>query len=201
MTFSARFMRSRTLWIGLALALSYWAVAPFVTSNSQAEWIRVAMIVFAGGAIVAWFPAFVTIIRENSPVAAQQSILGTVFLLVGIFGSAIWLLMWRMSGFPPWMVLSDVNGWFLWILCLGAVFLMAAPRVSAHDPPRTNWRRIWLAGAISLGLGYFIVHERPNIAPLVEWLRLRVSDVTGSPHHSGLPKWLEQTARASVGEP
>lgn len=201
MTFSARFMRSRTLWFGLALALSYWAVAPFITSNSQAEWIRVFMIVFAGGAIVAWFPAFLTIIRENSPVAAQQSILGTVFLLFGIFGSAIWLLMWRMSGFPPWMVLSDVNGWFLWILTLGAVFLMTAPRVSPHVPPRTNWRRIWLAGAISLGLGYFIVHERPNIAPLVEWLRLRVSDVVGPAGRSEMPKLLEQTARASIGEP
>ena len=79
---------------------------------------------------------------------------------------------------------------------------MAAPRVSAHDPPRTNWRRIWLAGAISLGLGYFIVHERPNIAPLVEWLQLRVSDVTGPANRSSaVLKWLEQTARASTGQP
>jgi hypothetical protein len=200
-TFSARFKRSLTLWLGLALALSYWLVAPFITSNAQAEWTRIFMIVYAAGAIWAWFPAFRTIIRENSPVAAQQSILGTILILTGVLGSAVWLLLWRMSGFPAWMVLSDVNGFFLWLLLLGALFLMAAPRVSAHIPPRTNWPRIWVAGALSLGLGYFIVHERPNIAPLVEWLRLRVSEVTGSPHRSEMPKLLEQTARASIGEP
>lgn len=52
----------------------------------------------------------------------------------------------------------------------------------------------------SLGLCYFIVHERPNVAPLVEWLRHTGSDVTASANHLALPKLLEPTAGASIGQ-
>lgn len=199
MTFRARLKRSLTLWLGLALVLSFWIAAPFIDTNTQFEWIRVLMIGYTGAAMVALFPAFLSIWREDAPIAAQQNILGIFLVLFGLCVGATWLLLWRMAGLPPWMVLSALNGFLLWVNVVGAVFLVAAVRRDAKD--LTNWRRIVIAGVASVALGYFIVHERPNIAPLVEWLRLRVSDVTGSPHHSGLPKWLEQTARASVGEP
>lgn len=199
MTFSARLRRSLTLWLGLALALSFWLIAPFIDTNTQIEWIRVFMIGYTGAAIVALFPAFLSIIKEDAPIPAQQSILGTFFLLVGTFLGANWLLLWRMAGLPPWMVLSPVNGFFLWLAVCGSLFLLAAARTDERGP--TNWRRIWIAGFVSLCLGYVVVHGRPNIAPLVEWLRVRVSDVIGPAGRSELPKLLEQTARASIGEP
>lgn len=199
MTFSARFMRSRTLWFGLALVLSFWLVVPFTDPNTQIEWIRVLMIGYTGAAMVALFPAFRSIIMEDAPVAAQQNILGTFLLLVSLCVGATWLLMWRMAGLPPWMVLSAINGFLLWVNVVGSVFLVAAVRRDAKDP--TNWRRIVVAGAVSLALGYLIVHVRPDIKPFVEWMRVRVTEVIAPAGSSGLPKLLEQTARASIGEP
>jgi hypothetical protein len=165
------------LWIGLALALSYWLVAPFLPTNAQTEWLRVLMIVFSGAAIVAWVPAFRTIILQPSPLSAQQSVMGQVMFLTGVFGSAIWLLIWRMAGFPPWMVMSDVNGWFLWLVALGCFFSLIAPKDITKEPPRTRWGRVGWAFMLSLVLGYAVVIWRPDVKPLVEWLRLRVSDV------------------------
>lgn len=199
MTFSARFKRSLTLWLGLALVLSFWIVAPFLDANTQIEWIRVLMIGYTGAAMVALFPAFRSIILEDAPIPAQQNILGTFLLLVGLNVGATWLLMWRMAGLPTWMVLSAVNGFLLWVNVVGAVFLVAAVRRDAKEP--TNWRRVIVAGVLSLALGYLIVHERPDISPIVEWLRVRLSDLRSLPSHSAVPKWLEQTARASTGQP
>lgn len=177
MTFVARFRRSLTLWIGLASALSYWIVAPFLPTNLQTEWLRVFMIVFSATAIVAWFPAFREIVLRPSPVSAQQSIMGQVMFLTGVFGGAVWLLLWRMAGQPSWMVNSDLNGWWLYLVGLGCFFSLIAPKDMAKEPPRTRWGRVAWAFLISLVLGYGIIHMRPNIMPLVDWLKHRVSDM------------------------
>ncbi|MGE8128978.1 hypothetical protein ACQKQD_18555 [Methylobacterium sp. NPDC080182] len=184
MTLSARFRRSLTLWVGLALALSYWLVAPFLPTNLQTEWLRVFMIVFSATAIIAWFPAFREIVLRPSPVSAQQSVTGQVMFLTGVCGSAIWLLLWRMAGQPSWMVNSDLNGWFLWVISLGCGYSLIAPKDMAKEPPRARWGRVAWAFGISLVLGYGIIHLRPDIHPLVDWLKHRVSEVGTSPAHS-----------------
>lgn len=176
MTFAARFRRSVTLWIGLSLALGYWAVAPFLPTNAQTEWLRVGMIVFSATAILSWFPAFRTIIREPSPVEAQQSILGQVLFLSGVLGSAIWLLLWRAAGFPTWMVLSDINGFWLWLISLGCFFSLIAPKDTDRVPPRTRWERVFIALGLTLILGYLLVVVRPDVRPFVEWLKLHLYD-------------------------
>lgn len=184
MTFAARFRRSLTLWIGLASALSYWIVAPFLPTNLQTEWLRVFMIVFSATAIISWFPAFREIVMRPSPVSAQQSIMGQVMFLTGVCGSAVWLLLWRMAGQPSWMVNSDLNGWFLWIISMGCFYSLIAPKDMAKEPPRTRWGRVAWAFVISLGLGYGLIHLRPDIVPIVDWLKQRVSEVASSPAHS-----------------
>ena len=199
MTFVARFKRSVTIWIGLALVLSFWLAAPFLDTNTMIEWIRVLMIGYTWAAMVALFPAFLSIVRRDEPVPAQQHVLGTFLLLAGLNVGATWLLMWRMAGLPSWMILSATNGFLLWIVVIGAVFLSAAVRREERGP--TNWRRIIVAGVLSLAVGYLVVHVRPDIKPVVEWLRLRVSDVVGPAGRSEMPKLLDQTARASIGEP
>ncbi|KAA0117911.1 hypothetical protein CIW48_27310 [Methylobacterium sp. P1-11] len=184
MTLAARFRRSLTLWIGLASALSYWIVAPFLPTNLQTEWLRVFMIVFSGTAIVAWFPAFREIVLRPSPVSAQQSIMGQVMFLTGVCGGAIWLLLWRMDGQPAWMVNSDLNGFWIYLVSLGCFYSLIAPKDMAKEPPRTRWGRVAWAFVISLVLGFGIVHMRPDITPVVDWLKQRVSEVATSPAHS-----------------
>lgn len=184
MTFAARFRRSLTLWIGLASALSYWIVAPFLPTNLQTEWLRVFMIVFSATAIISWFPAFREILLRPSPVSAQQSIMGQVMFLTGVCGSAIWLLLWRMAGQPAWMVNSDLNGWFLWVITMGCFYSLIAPKDMAKEPPRTRWGRVAWALGITLVLGYGIVHLRPDITPVVDWLKHRVSEIAPTQAHS-----------------
>lgn len=200
MTISARFKRSLTLWVGLALAFSYWLVAPFLPTNAQTEWLRVFMIVFSAAAIIAWLPAFRAIILQPSPLAAQQSIMGQVMFLTGVFGSAVWLLIWRMAGFPTWMIQSDINGFWLYLVALGCVFSLIAPKDMSKEPPRTRWGRVLWAFVISLVLGYGVVVWRPDVAPLVEWLRTRVSDLTSSPSLSSGPSVVKGQA-VSAGVP
>jgi hypothetical protein len=170
-TFAARFRRSITLWIGLALALGYWTIAPFLATNAQTEWLRIGMIVFSAGAILAWLPAFRTIFLQPSPVEAQQSILGQVLFLSGVFGSAVWLFLWRAAGFPLWMIQSDVNGFWLWLIILGCVFSLIAPKDMAKVPPQTRWERVFIALGLTLILGYMLVVVRPDVRPLVDWLK------------------------------
>lgn len=120
----------------------------------------------------------------DEPVPAQQHVLGTFLLLAGLNVGATWLLMWRMAGLPSWMILSATNGFLLWIVVIGAVFLSAAVRREERGP--TNWRRIIVAGVLSLAVGYLVAHVRPVIKPVVEWLR--VSDVVGPAGRSEMPK-------------
>jgi hypothetical protein len=181
----------------LASALSYWLVAPFLPTNLQTEWLRVIMIVFSATAILAWFPAFREIILRPSPVSAQQSIMGQVMFLTGVFGGAVWLLLWRMAGQPAWMVNSELNGWWIWLVGLGCFYSLIAPKDMAREPPRTRWGRVAWALVISLILGFVIVHLRPDVSPVVGWLKERVSEIqSGSAHSSAVLNSREKHATA-----
>lgn len=169
MTFANRFKRSLTLWAGFALVLSYWILAFLTDNNTLAEWVRVATIVYASAAAATYAPSFYRIFIEDTDTAGQRLILGAVLAFLGIAGSAIWLLLWRMSGFPVWMVQSAVNGFWLWCILLGAFFVLAAPRTRT-EPPRFNVLRVGFTAALTVVLGYVIVVRRPDVQPMVAWL-------------------------------
>jgi hypothetical protein len=139
------------------------------------------MIIFSGAAILAWLPAFREIILRPSPVEAQQSIVGQVLFLSGVFGSAVWLLLWRAAGFPAWMIQSDVNGFWLWLETLGCIFSLIAPKDMAKVPPRTRWERVWIALILTVVSGYLLIVAHPDLGPIVDWLKVYLYD-----NHAGL---------------
>lgn len=177
MTFIARFRRSLVLLSALGLSVAYWVVAPFLPTNEQTEWLRVFMIVISGTGILICARSFMAIILRPAPVSAQQSVIGLFLMLFGIFLGGIWLLLWRMAGFPEWMVKSDMNGFLLYILGLGAMFSVMAVKTGGPNPARTDWKRVGIVLGLTLVLGYAIVHIRPDVRPVVDWLKDRVSDL------------------------
>jgi hypothetical protein len=181
MTLAARFRRSVTLWIGLALALGYWAVAPVLATNMQTEWLRAGMIAYGSALIFASLPAFKRIFLEPSPIGAQQSILGGFLCQIGLVGAAAWLLLWRAAGFPVWMVQSDVNAFWIWLIALGNFFALLAIKDTEKTPPRTRWGRVIVALIVTVILGYVVIVVRPDVGPLVDWLKLHLYD-----DHAGL---------------
>ncbi len=177
MTFVARFRRSLVLLSALGLAVAYWIVAPFLPTNEQTEWLRVFMIVISGTGILICTRSFLAIIMKPAPVSAQQSVIGLFLILLGLFLGGIWLLLWRMTGFPEWMIKSDMNGFLLYLLGLGAMFTVLAVKTSDEGRARTDWRRVAIILGVTLVLGIAVVHIRPDVRPVVEWLKDRVSDL------------------------
>jgi hypothetical protein len=177
LTFVARFRRSLVLLSALGLAVAYWVVAPFLPTNEQTEWLRVFMIVISGTGILLYIRSFLAIVLRPTPIAAQQSVIGTVLILLGLFLGGIWLLLWRMAGFPEWMIKSDMNGFLLYILGLGALFSVLAVKTGDEGRARTDWRRVAIILGVTLVLGIAVVHIRPDVRPVVEWLRQRVSEM------------------------
>lgn len=171
MTFAARFKRSLTIWIGFGIAGLYWLVAPFLPSNVQAEWLRVFMIVLGFAIVSSCVKAFRSLTISTQPVSAQQYILGTFFRELGLLGSAMWLLVWRGAGFPTWMVVSDINAWWLYLICLGQFFVLMAPRDQEHDPPRVRWPRLAALLGIAVVLGYALLVLRPDFRLVASWLQ------------------------------
>ena len=171
MTFAARFRRSLTIWAGLGCAAVYWAVAPFLPTNVQTEWLRVFMIVLGLAIVVTCLKAFRDITRTTEPLSAQQYILGTFLREVGLLGSAMWLLIWRGAEFPSWMIVSDINAWFLYLIVLGQMFVVIAPRDKDRDPPRVRWAWLFVLIAIAVGLGYYLVVIRPDFRALAALLQ------------------------------
>lgn len=177
MTFVARFRRSLVLLSALGLAVAYWIVAPFLPTNEQTEWLRVFMIVISGTGILLCIRSFWAIIIRPAPISAQQSVIGLFLILLGIFLGGIWLLLWRMAGFPEWMIKSDMNGFLLYILGLGALFSVLAVKTGDEGRARTDWRRVAIILGVTLVLGIAVVHIRPDVRPVVDWLKDRVSDL------------------------
>jgi hypothetical protein len=166
-----RISRIPSVWAALLLVLAYWFEAPFLENGYHAEWIRVAMIVFGGAVILTIAPAFRRMFLEDTPANAQQSLIGQILTLIGIVGISVWLLLWRAADFPLWMIKSDVNGFLLWTILIGAVFSLIAPKDHNRYPPRTRWPRVYGALALTIVLGYALVIIRPDVKPFVESLR------------------------------
>jgi hypothetical protein len=176
MTLAARFRRSVTLWIGLALALGYWAVAPVLATNMQTEWLRAGMIAYGSALIIASLPAFKRIFLEPAPIGAQQSILGGFLCQIGLVGAAAWLLLWRAADFPVWMIQSDVNAFWIWLIALGNFFALIAIKDTETQPPRTRWGRVLAALIVTVILGYVVIVARPDVRPFVDGLKVYLYD-------------------------
>jgi len=170
-TFAARFKRSLTIWIGLGCAGVYWIAAPFLPTNLQTEWLRVFMIVLGVAIVGTCLKAFRSLTISAQPVSAQQYILGTFLRELGLLGSAMWLLVWRGAGFPGWMIVSDINAWWLYLIVLGQIFVLIAPRDQERDPPRVRWPRLVALLGIALALGYFLLVIRPDFRLVAGWLQ------------------------------
>lgn len=171
MTFAARFKRSVTIWIGFGIAGLYWVAAPFLPANVQSEWLRVFMIVLGFAIVTTCVRAFRNLTLSDQPISAQQYILGTFFRELGLLGSAMWLLVWRGAGFPPWMVVSNINAFCLWLICLGQFFVLMAPRDQERDPPSVRWSRLAALLAIAGVLGYLLLVLRPDFRIWASWLQ------------------------------
>jgi hypothetical protein len=187
LTFAARLRRSLVLLSAIGLVGAFWIVSPFLPANEQSEWLRVFLIVVSGTAILVNLRSFWAIILRPSPINAQQYVIGTQLILLGLFIGGLWLLLWRMAAFPAWMIASRMNGFLLYVSGLGVLFFVMAVKREGDGPSRTDWRRVAIVFILTLVLGYAVVHVRPDVRPVVDWLRLRVSSLTRPPRNVGDP--------------
>lgn len=177
MTVIQKLGRSPTFWGGLAVIFSYWVWGPLIPADTRAEYLRVFGIVYAGFAFMAYLPGVVKFLTEKTPVEAQQLVMGIVVLALSLVCGGIWLLIWRQAGQPYWMVNSDINGFWLWLVVVGYFLHITAPRVLEGEIPRPNWSRVWVAFLVATALSLLIVHIRPDMAALAEWMRPYLSNL------------------------
>lgn len=179
--------QGETLALGLAGILAYWAASPFINNDPQVEWIRVFQIVFSFAVVMGFLNGLVSILRRPAPILAQRYIVGTVLTWSGIFGGAAWLLLWRLAGLPQWMIRAEINGFWIWLVFLGAVFHLAAIRRAADEDiidtitpfgprPRADWKPTAVAIMVSILVGIILMTNRPDARAVADFLKPYLAD-------------------------
>lgn len=169
--------RSPTTWIGLLLIFGYWPIARRTPSEIQFELENSARIAVGLVAVVAYTPGLIDALRSRLPNYSHQLVLGIVLSWTGGVGTSSWTLLWRLGGKSPWMLQSNLAGWFLWLVILGGVLHDSAKYVEdRHGVQRRDWRYLWTAFALVVILGTSVVTVQPDLRSVVEWLRPVLDD-------------------------
>lgn len=164
--------RSVTLWAGTLVILSYWVFAPFARVEQLIEWLRSSQIVVSVIVTMIYTPTLIEILAVRLPSTAQQLVMGIVVAWAGAAGNSGWFLLWRLAGYPEWMVTdSHWNGFFVWMMIVGAFLHLTAPRSIEGTFPKSNWVWISVVLVLSFTLAIYMLTSPPDARELVEALR------------------------------
>lgn len=169
---SAKLGRSLTLWLGSAIILSYWIFHPLLPDEQLLEWLRSSQIVVSSIVAIVYLPSLIEVLSARMPSTAQQLVLGIVVGWTGAAGNAAWFLLWRLADKPGWMVEdAAINGFFVWMMVVGAFLHLTAPRAIDGTFPRANWVWISVVFVLSIALAFYMLTSPPDAREFSEWMR------------------------------
>ena len=113
----------------------------------------------------------IEILIVRTPTHAQQLVLGIVAVWVGGAGNAAWFGLWRLAGKPPWMLENAyINGFWVWMICVGGVLHLTAPRAIDGRIPRSNWVGVTSVLIASFVLAWVLIANPPDASLIADWL-------------------------------
>jgi hypothetical protein len=165
-------------WLAALLGLVLFLFAASYTSaNKLAEYTRAVQIALCFAVVISYLPDAISGSFARRPSGIQQLILGISCSWIGFIGYGAWMLMWRLSGQPTWMLNTDTTNLFTWLAMYGAVLHITAPG-AVEGIPRKNMVRLGVAIAIAVFCIFAFGIAQPNVRGFTDHLRPYLEDRT-----------------------
>ena len=137
-------------WAAVIMTV-FWTLCYFFNNTDVLIYIRSFEVWIAAAAIFVTWPVAKRM-WKNPEMGKQASMyevyaFGTVLILIGTFGSAAWLLVWRLADEPRWMVDAWINGAFVIVITGGIMLQLISPGIEDGEIPKKT-RRVWYAAVI-----------------------------------------------------
>jgi hypothetical protein len=165
-------------WVFALLGLVLFSVAAYYTSaNRLAEYTRAVQISLCFAVVISYLPDALRGSFARRPSGIQQLILGISCSWISFIGYGAWMLLFRLSGQPSWMLNTDAVNLFSWLAMYGAMLHITAPG-AIDGIPRKNMVRLGVAVAIGVFCIFAFGIAQPNVRGLTDRLRPYFEDRT-----------------------
>lgn len=171
LTLHCQMRNSLTLWLGTAIIFSYWVFAYYIPQNEFVEWLRASQLVLSLSVVAIYLHSIYDIFTTKIPTHAQQLVLGIIVAWTGSAGNAAWFLLFRTGGRPEWMLDAPMNGFFVWMIGIGGLLHLTAPRAIDGRVPRANWLGVAVVALASIGFAYAITIAPPDARWIADFLQ------------------------------
>lgn len=132
-------LKSRFLWVGVALYSLYWLAVPFLPIEPVLNASSI-MVLIGGIAIFAsWLPSFIMGVITGAKIGSWQLPVGIVLTWAGLSEQRSWTLVWRFSGQPDWMLNHHFIGQANWVIFLSSLLYIISPGNETGEVPVKNW--------------------------------------------------------------
>lgn len=173
--------RSRSLLIGIILVGGYWLAVPHIPTEPQNDTLRVARLSVAIGVAIGFGLSLLRVLRTPWPGMTGTIVLGIFLSWFGTAGSAFWVLIWALAGRPDWMILSNINGFFIYINLIGGMLHLTAYNAIDGQIPPKGWVKIGAAVGLIFGLSVWVALSSPDATAIAAWLKPMFADFPNAP--------------------
>lgn len=163
-------VRSRHLWIAVALATTFWVSSRF--APTQSTLLATNSLMFAGSLAVsvAYFPYFWSAVRGLGPKDAESVTIGIWYSWT--FG-AIWRLhsiVWLRAGSPAYFVQNDLIAFYQSGIFLAAMYHVVSPGAIGGRYGEKIPSLKWIAVGTVVGVASFATLQLESSRADVRWL-------------------------------
>lgn len=172
-----RFVGCRVFWTTVVCIIAYFALGFALPEQPFLELVRILQAVTAIVVVIAFsVDAWESLTSETTD-RTDSIVIGIFLQHVSLFWIGFWLLLYRLSGRPEWMLNTLFFGfWGGWLSSLAALLHVWAPGVlrradSEGEIPPSRLRAVSLAAALGVFGVLVVLATQPNARWLVESIR------------------------------
>jgi hypothetical protein len=166
--------------MALFLFVVFFIAATIIPPKLLAEMVRVVHLSVVVAVLVSYgrigFLAMFKRVQSGHDILAM----GIVFSFSSHFLYGVWMLVWRLSGQPPWIINSDVTAFLVALSTVAGLCYLAAPgSIDGHVPPRNRLLIGSAFGCAFLLVAFSVLHPL-DLGPLADALKPWLTDDDGS---------------------
>jgi hypothetical protein len=172
-----RFVGCRVFWTAIGCIIAYFVLGLALPEQPFLELIRILQATTAIVVVIAFSADAWESITSKDTDRTDSIVLGIFLQHVSLFWIGFWLLLYRLSGRPEWMLNTLFFGfWGGWLSSLAALLHVWAPGVLRRvdndaEVPTARLRAVGVAAALGVFGVLVVLATQPNARWLVESLR------------------------------
>lgn len=157
--------------IALFLLLIFAFLTQLIGNADLMEGLRVLQISLAVVVVTAYVPHAWAGLKAPQADRVQQISFGIALAFIGVIGTGLWSLLWRLAERPDWMVNSDVNAFFVFLNIAAAMLHVSAPGAISGIVPMKSRIALGLAFGAGACLTAALLTAAPSLRPLADMLQ------------------------------